>query len=137
MIASAAKAHVALVNYHFSSKEMLFEAAIERRAARLGEAWRAALNEVSARPSPSVEDILEAWWLPFGARDLLDDTPWSNYLCIVARIATATDGLLHHADARVALAAALRAAGRHLFLYLHEHGTADNAGLRSLFDRVD
>jgi AcrR family transcriptional regulator len=92
MIAGAAKAHVALVNYHFSSKEMLFEAAIERRAARLGDVWRTALNEVRARPSPSVEDILEAWWLPFGARDLLDDTPWSNYLCIVARIATATDG---------------------------------------------
>ena len=92
MIAGAAKAHVALVNYHFSSKEMLFEAAIERRAARLTEIWRAALNGVRVRPSWTVEDVLEAWWTPFGTRDLLDDTPWSNYLCVVARIATAIDG---------------------------------------------
>lgn len=92
MIAGQAKAHVALVNYHFSSKEMLFEAAIERRAGRLVEVWRAALNAVRVRPSWKVEDVLDAWWTPFGTRDLLDDKPWSNYLCVVVRIAAATDG---------------------------------------------
>jgi AcrR family transcriptional regulator len=92
MIAGAAKTHVALVNYHFSSKEMLFESAIERRAARLGEIWHAALNGVRVRPTWTVEDVLAAWWAPFGVDDLLDDTRWSNYLCVVARIATAMDG---------------------------------------------
>lgn len=92
MIAGQAKAHVALVNYHFSSKEMLFEAAIERRAARLVDVWRASLNAVRVRPAWKVEDVLEAWWSPFGAKDLTDDSPWSNYLCVVTRIATAAEG---------------------------------------------
>ncbi len=50
MIASQAGTHVALVNYHFGSKEMLFEAAIERRAGRLAEAWRAALSAARCHP---------------------------------------------------------------------------------------
>ena len=96
MIASQAKAHVALVNYHFSSKELLFEAAIERRAARLADAWRAALNAVRVRPAVRVEDILEAWWRPFGEIDPESDRPWSNYLCAVARLASAADGEAWH-----------------------------------------
>ena len=92
MIAAQAKTHVALVNYHFSSKEMLFEAAVERRAQRLIGAWRGALDASRARPGRRVEDILEAWWAPFGVKTLLDDKPWTNYLCVVARLATAADG---------------------------------------------
>jgi AcrR family transcriptional regulator len=84
MIAGEAKTHVALVNYHFSSKEMLFEAAIERRASRLVDAWRATLNGVCVRGSRKVEDILAAWWQPFGDVNVELDRPWSNYLCIVA-----------------------------------------------------
>ena len=45
MIAGEAGTHVALVNYHFGSKEMLFEAAFERRAPRLVAWWRDALAE--------------------------------------------------------------------------------------------
>ncbi len=96
MIAGEAKAHVALVNYHFSSKEMLFEAAIERRAARLTDAWRAALNSVRVRPVCRVEDVLEAWWRPFGAMDIESDRPWSHYLCVIARLASAQEGEAWH-----------------------------------------
>ena len=96
MIAGEAKAHVALVNYHFSSKELLFEAAIERRAARLTEAWRAALNSVRVRQSCKVDDILEAWWRPFGEMNMESDRPWSNYLCVIARLASAADGETWH-----------------------------------------
>ena len=92
MIACEAKAHVALVNYHFSSKEMLFEATVERRSKQLVALWRAALDSARENASCKVEDILLAWWLPFGTKDLLDDRPWSNYLCVVARLATATEG---------------------------------------------
>ena len=66
MIAGEAGAHVALLNYHFGSKEMLFEAAVERRADRLAQAWRAALAEVRLDPDRTVEDVLRAWWYPFG-----------------------------------------------------------------------
>ena len=66
MIAGEAGAHVALVNYHFGSKEMLFEAAVERRADRLAQSWRAALADVRRDPDRTVEDVLRAWWYPFG-----------------------------------------------------------------------
>ncbi len=96
MIANVADAHVALVNYHFSSKEMLFEAAVERRAARLIEAWRNALNNLRLRPAWTVEDVLKAWWQPFGDMEAARVQPWSNYLCVIARLASAADGETWH-----------------------------------------
>ena len=92
MIAGEAGAHVALLNYHFGSKEMLFEAAVERRAARLSQAWRVALDQVRRSSEGAVEDVLLAWWKPFGDLDLQEDLQWRNYLCIVARLASAPDG---------------------------------------------
>jgi len=96
MIAGHAKTHVALVNYHFSSKEMLFEAAIERRAPRLCDQWRAALDGVRKRSALTVESILSAWWLPFATPDNKTDPGWNNYLCLIARLATASDGEVWH-----------------------------------------
>lgn len=92
MIASEAGTHVALVNYHFGSKEMLFESAIERRAPRLVRLWRDALAQVRERPSWSVGDVLRAWWRPFAELDLQREQPWGNYLCAFARLDTAPDG---------------------------------------------
>ena len=97
MIAGLADVHVALVNYHFSSKELLFEAAVARRAARLIESWRKALNGVRLQPSFTVDDVLTAWWQPFGSFDLEDGGTWRNYLCVVARLASAPDGEDWHA----------------------------------------
>jgi AcrR family transcriptional regulator len=92
MIAGQAGTHVALVNYHFGSKEMLFEAAVERRAVRLNSRWRDELEAMRARPSWSVGDVLNAWWLPFSQLDAQKDLPWSNYLCTCARLASAPAG---------------------------------------------
>ena len=97
MIAGLAGVHVALVNYHFSSKELLFEAAVERRAARLAELWRNALNAVRLQPAFTVDAVLSAWWHPFGNFDLDEDGAWRNYLCVVARLASAPDGEEWHA----------------------------------------
>ena len=96
MIAGLAGVHVALVNYHFSSKELLFEATVERRAARLADLWRNALNAVRLQPSFTVDAVLSAWWHPFGNFEL-DDGGWRNYLCVVARLASAPDGDDWHA----------------------------------------
>lgn len=96
-IAGAAGVHAALLNYHFGSKEMLFEAAVARRAVRLNEGWRSALAALRARGTWGVEEVLVAWWAPFHAiRRDDDDAPWRNYVCVIARLASAHDGDAWH-----------------------------------------
>ena len=92
MIAGEAGAHAALVNYHFGSKEMLFEAAVERRALRLADAWRAGLAQLQDEPALSTEQVLRAWFAPFDDLRSDQDVPWRNYLCVIARLASAPDG---------------------------------------------
>jgi AcrR family transcriptional regulator len=92
MIAGQAGTHVALVNYHFGSKEMLFEAAVERRAVRLNQQWTEALAQARAKPSWSVGEVLAAWWQPFALLEPGNAAPWTNYLCTFARLASAKEG---------------------------------------------
>ncbi len=92
MLAAEAGTHVALVNYHFGSKDMLFEAAVERRAPRLNGLWRDALAAMRAKPTWSVGDVLAAWWQPFAELDMHREERWGNYLCTFARLASASDG---------------------------------------------
>lgn len=92
MIAAEAGAHVALVNYHFGSKEMLFEAAVERRARRLVGAWQDALSDARGDPDHTTEDVLRAWWRPFDDMERSDEPAWRNYLCVIARLSSAPEG---------------------------------------------
>ena len=59
-IASRAEAHVALLNYHFGSKEQLIEEALARRAAQLLALQHEALGLLRARGDWVVEDVLWA-----------------------------------------------------------------------------
>jgi len=86
-IASRADAHVALLNYHFGSKEQLIEEALARRASQLLALQHDALSAVRARSSISVEDVLWAYGGPFAELDSAAASPWRNYLCLVARLA--------------------------------------------------
>jgi AcrR family transcriptional regulator len=97
MFAGRAGVHVALVNYHFSTKELLFEAAVERRAGRLAELWLHALDGVRRQRAFAVDDVIGAWWQPFENRDPDKGEPWRNYLCVVARLASAPEGEDWHA----------------------------------------
>jgi AcrR family transcriptional regulator len=91
-IAGEAGVHVALINYHFSTKELLFETAVERRSGRLTQAWRDALQAARAQPTMRVEDVLRAWWRPFGEMHAAEDPTWRNYLCVIARLSSASYG---------------------------------------------
>ena len=95
-LAGLAGVHVALVNYHFGSKELLFEEALGRKATRLADTWREALAQVESRPSFTAEDVLRAYWLPFEGIETTADASWRNYLCVAARLADANEGSAWH-----------------------------------------
>jgi AcrR family transcriptional regulator len=95
-LAGHAGVHVALVNYHFGSKELLFEEALARRASRLTDAWQQALAQVRSRPAFTAEDVLRAYWLPFEGIECSDETAWRDYLCVAARLADASEGSAWH-----------------------------------------
>ena len=86
-IASRAEAHVALLNYHFGSKEQLIEEALARRASQLLALQHDALAALRARGEWSVEDVLWAYGRPFATLDQGGQSTWRNYLCLVARLA--------------------------------------------------
>src|SRR5690348_5786048 len=86
-IASRADAHVALLNYHFGSKEQLIEEALARRASQLLALQHDALAALRARGDWSVEDVLSAYGGPFSSLNADAPSPWRNYLCLVARLA--------------------------------------------------
>jgi AcrR family transcriptional regulator len=85
-IASRAEAHVALLNYHFGSKEQLIEEALARRAGQLLGMQHDALAALRARGDWTVEDVLWAYARPFATLGQ-EISPWRNYLCLVARLA--------------------------------------------------
>ena len=85
-IASRAEAHVALLNYHFGSKDQLIEEALARRAGQLLAMQHDALAALRARGDWAVEDVLWAYGRPFVTLDQ-NGSPWRHYLCLVARLA--------------------------------------------------
>ncbi len=65
-IGAAACAQIALINYHFGTKDRLYRAVFERRIAPLSERRRADLARALAdRPQPSLRAVLDALARPW------------------------------------------------------------------------
>ncbi|MEM7467438.1 MAG: TetR/AcrR family transcriptional regulator [Pseudomonadota bacterium] len=79
-----ADVELALVNYHFGTKEALFCQVVERRAADINAA-RMALLEAN-KGSQTVGSIIDAFTRPFLERSLLGGG-WKSYARLIAQIA--------------------------------------------------
>lgn len=134
-LAGLAGVHVALVNYHFGSKELLFEEALARRSARLVDAWQQALAQVESRPAFTAEDVLRAYWLPFEGIESSSDESWRSFLCVAARLGDATDGTAwHERYFGAAIAQFKRALEQSLPGISDEHLDAGFGHARQIFD---
>jgi AcrR family transcriptional regulator len=91
-IGQKAGVHTALVGYHFGTKELLYEAMIGRRAGELTARWKKAIAAAREKTPLTAEQVLAAYWAPFGAEDAFGSSAWRNYLCSVAWLSQAGDG---------------------------------------------
>ncbi|MBD3759304.1 TetR/AcrR family transcriptional regulator [Rhizorhabdus sp.] len=83
-ITSEAQVDLALVNYHFTSKEQLYRAIFARRARIISRARVRALREKG--PDPTIEDVVDAFIEPLIKRLRMGDLGWGHYAAMVGQI---------------------------------------------------
>jgi AcrR family transcriptional regulator len=88
-IAQAAGVPLALLSYHFGSKEGLFRAVIERRAPANAQSLMQALEAAGQvrRGRPRLEHILRALLAPVVERSMRGGPGWKNYVRLMAQVA--------------------------------------------------
>ena len=89
-IARGASTPIALVSYHFKSKDNLFDRVIERRATYMGFHRMNALQKAraSAGDKPiALQMLIESYVWPFIERSTRGGPGWKNYSQLVARLA--------------------------------------------------
>jgi AcrR family transcriptional regulator len=88
-ISTAAGVPLALLSYHFGSKEGLFRGVIERRAPVNAAGMRHALAAAAASGSRKVrlESVLRAFIEPVVDRSMRGGPGWKNYIQLMAQIA--------------------------------------------------
>lgn len=93
-ITAAAGVDVALINYHFGSKQLLFESVFMRRAEVLNEERMRRLESVvqRVRPrAPEVEDIIDAFTHPLLDRSERGGPGWKAYFALIAQVNNSTE----------------------------------------------
>jgi len=88
-ITTAAGVDVALINYHFGSKQLLFEAVFMRRAELLNAERLRRLEAVVARAGSGaapIEDIIDAFTHPLLDRSERGDPGWKAYFALIAQV---------------------------------------------------
>ncbi|WP_278486260.1 TetR/AcrR family transcriptional regulator [Achromobacter insolitus] len=93
-VAVAMDCGIALVTYHFGTKDVLFSTVIKRRAAYMAHERILALDQARAKakgkPVP-VEDIVTGYVWPFVERSAAGGRGWKNYSLFIARHANSPE----------------------------------------------
>lgn len=111
-VAQQSDARLALVAYHFGTKDILFDRVVERRASYMAhqrvQLLDAARSRTGAGPIP-LEDLVAGYVHPFVERSSNGGRGWKHYALLVARASNAPDyaeviGVHYNAVARLFLA---------------------------------
>jgi len=93
-VAEAMGCGIALVTYHFGTKDVLFSTVIKRRSAYMANERILALDAARAKaqenPVP-VEDIVSGYVWPFVERSAFGGKGWKNYTLFIARHANSPE----------------------------------------------
>lgn len=85
-ISGRAGVNLALLSYHFGSKEALFERVVARRADALGAIRRDRLAALQAAGAPDVEAILDAFMRPMMQLLRGRDPGWRHYIRLLPQL---------------------------------------------------
>lgn len=116
-VAVQSDARLALVAYHFGTKEALFDRVVERRASYMAHQRMQLLDAARGRAGSgpmALEDLVNGYVHPFVERSSNGGQGWKHYALLVARASNAPDyakviGVHYNAVARLFLAEFLRA----------------------------
>lgn len=93
-VAEASDARIALVTYHFGTKDVLFDKVVERRASYMALHRIRALDAARNRAGSGVvaiRDLVEGYVWPFVERSTNGGQGWKSYSLLVARLANSPD----------------------------------------------
>lgn len=93
-VAEATDSRIALVTYHFGTKDVLFNKVVERRASYMAHQRMLALDSARSKvggAAVQLRDLVAGYVWPFVERSSNGGAGWKNYSLLVARLANSPD----------------------------------------------